>query len=301
MTDRLAGILPVLQTALADDGDFDLPSMERQIEFCIRAGADGLVFPVLGSEFMFLSDKERRDLVAFVVKHGAGRIPIIAGVAGASAAIAVEHAAHAAHAGANAVIAMPPYVAVATPDQIFAYFKRIAEAARIPVIIQHAPLGPGMNIAFLKRLLAEVEHINYIKEEMEPSAHHISELVEARIPGCWGIFGGGFCRWMMSELDRGATGFMPAVEIVDIHVQIWRAYQAGDKERAREIFNQITPLILLTQQLRLPLVKEILVRRGILTSGVLRQPGLPPLDQADHRELEVALAAASHLFISTEF
>jgi len=291
----------VLQTALADDGDFDLPSMERQIEFCIRAGADGLVFPVLGSEFMFLSDKERRDLVAFVVKHGAGRIPIIAGVAGTSAAIAVEQAAHAAHAGADAVIAMPPYVAVATPDQIFAYFKRTAEAARTPVIIQHAPLGPGMNIAFLKRLLAEVEHINYIKEEMEPSAHHISELVEARIPGCWGIFGGGFCRWMMSELDRGATGFMPAVEIVDIHVQIWRAYQAGDKERAREIFNQIAPLILLTQQLRLPLVKEILVRRGILTNGALRQPGLPPLDQADHRELEVALAAASHLFISTEF
>ena len=301
MNDRLAGILPVVQTALTDDGDFDLPSMERQIEFCIRAGADGLVFPVLGSEFMFLSDNERRDLVAFIVKHGAGRIPIIAGVAGPSAAIAVEQAAHAGHVGADAVIAMPPYVAVASPEQIFAYFKRIAEAARIPVIIQHAPQGPGMTIAFLKRLLAEVAHINYIKEEMDPSAHHISELVAARIPGCWGIFGGGFCRWMMSELDRGATGFMPAVDIVDIHVQIWRAWQAGDKTRAREIFNQIAPLILLTQQLRLPLVKEILARRGILTSSALRQPGLPPLDEADHRELDAALAALSHLFIKTEF
>ncbi len=301
MTDRLAGILPVLQTALADDGDFDLPSMERQIEFCIRAGADGLVFPVLGSEFMFLSDNERRDLVSFIVNHAAGRIPIIAGVAGASAAIAVEQAAHAAHVGADAVIAMPPYVAVAAPDQIFAYFKRIAEAAQIPVIIQHAPLGPGMNVDFLKRLLAEVNNINYIKEEMDPSAHHISELVAARIPGCWGIFGGGFCRWMMSELDRGATGFMPAVEIVDIHVRIWRAWQAGEKDHARDIFNQIAPLILLTQQLRLPLVKEILLRRGILTSAALRQPGLPPLDEADHRELDLALAALSHLFISTEF
>lgn len=300
MNDRLAGILPVLQTALADDGEFDLAGMERQIEFCIRAGADGLVFPVLGSEFMFLSDQERRDLVAFVVKHGAGRIPIIAGVAGASAAIAVEQAAHAAHVGADAVIAMPPYVAVASSDQIFDYFKRIAEAARMPVIIQHAPLGPGINIAFLKRLLADVEHINYIKEEMDPSAHHISELVAARIPGCWGIFGGGFCRWMMSELDRGATGFMPAVEIVDIHVRIWRAYQAGDKDRAREIFNQIAPLILLTQQLKLPLVKEILRRRGILTGSALRQPGLPPLDEDDHRELDDTLAAVSHLFISPE-
>ena len=301
MTDRLAGILPVLQTALDDDGAFDMASMARQIEFCIGAGADGLVYPVLGSEFMFLSDQERRDLVAFVVKQGAGRIAIIAGVAGASAAIAVEQAAHAADVGADAVIAMPPYVAVASPEQIFDYFKRIAEAARIPVIIQHAPLGPGMNIAFLKRLLAEVAHINYIKEEMDPSAHHISELVAARIPGCWGIFGGGFCRWMMSELDRGATGFMPAVEIVDIHVQIWRAYQAGDKDRAREIFNRIAPLILLTQQLKLPLVKEILARRGILTSSALRQPGLPPLDEADQRELDATLAAVSDLFMSTGF
>ena len=299
MKDRLAGILPVVQTALTDNGNMDLASMARQIEFCIRAGADGLVFPVLGSEFMFLSDNERRDLVAFIVNHAAGRIPFIAGVAGASTAIAVEQAAHAAQVGADAVIAMPPYVAVASPDQIFDYFKCIAGAAQIPVIIQHAPLGPGMNIAFLKRLLAEVENINYIKEEMDPSAHHISELVEARIPDCCGIFGGGFCRWMMSELDRGATGFMPAVEIVDIHVQIWRAYQAGDKTRAREIFNQIAPLILLTMNLRLPIVKEILARRGILTSSALRQPGLPPLDQADHQELDAALAAVSHLFINT--
>ena len=115
MIDRLAGIMPVLQTALTADGDLDLTGMQRQIEFCIRAGADGLVFPVLGSEFMFLSDNERRDLVAFVVKHADGRIPIVAGVAGASAAIAVEQAAHASHVGADAVIAMPPYVAVAVP------------------------------------------------------------------------------------------------------------------------------------------------------------------------------------------
>ena len=301
MTERLAGILPVVQTALDEDDAFDWASMERQIEFCLRAGADGLVFPVLGSEFIFLSDQERRELLGFIVNHAAGRLPVIAGVAGASAAIAVEQAAHAAHVGADAVIAMPPYVAVAAPAQIFDYFKRIAAAAQLPVIIQHAPLGPGMDIAFLKRLLAEVENINYIKEEMDPSAHHISELVAARIPGCWGIFGGGFCRWMLSELDRGATGFMPAVEIVDIHVRIWRAYQAGDEARAREIFNQIAPLILLNLNLRLPLVKEILVRRGILTSSALRQPGLRPLDAADRRELDQALATVSHLFINTDF
>ena len=157
-----------------------------------------------------------------------------------------------------------------------------------------------MNIAFLKRLLAEVENIHFIKEEMEPSAHNISQLVEAQIPGCWGIHGGGFCRWMMSELDRGATGFMPSVEIVDIHVQIWRAYQSGAVERARDIYNLISPLILMNLNLFLPVVKEILVRRGIFSSSRMRQPGIPPLDKADHCELDVTLAAISHLFIDND-
>ena len=143
-----------------------------------------------------------------------------------------------------------------------------------------------MNVAFLKRLLAEVDNIHYIKEEMEPSAHNISELVDAEIPGCWGIFGGGFCRWMMSELDRGATGFMPSVEIVDIHVQIWNAYQAGDAVRAREIFNLIAPLILLNLNLNLPIVKEILVRRGILTSSAMRQP------RASHRWIQPIITSS---------
>lgn len=298
MISRLEGILPVVQTAFYDSGDIDQASMERQIEFCLMAGANGLVYPVLGSEFMFLSDNERRSLVAFIVKHVAGRLPVIAGVAGASTAIAVEQAEHAQDIGADAVIAMPPYVSIATPDQIFQYFQRIAEAAKLPVIIQHSPKGPGMNVAFLKRLLAEVENIHYIKEEMEPSAHNISELVEARIPGCWGIHGGGFCRWMMSELDRGATGFMPSVEIVDIHVKIWQAYQSGAVDRAREIYNLVAPLILMNLNLFLPIVKEILVRRGILTSSQMRQPGIPPLDAADHRELDAVLAAISHLFIN---
>ena len=296
----MEGILPVVQTAFDHDGEIDHASMERQVEFCLRAGADGLVYPVLGSEFMFLSDDERRSLVAFLVKCANGRIPIIAGVAGASTAIAVEQAAHARDVGADAVIAMPPYVVVATLDQIFEYFQRIAEAAQLPVIIQHSPKGPGMNIAFLKRLLAEVENIHYIKEEMEPSAHNISELVDAGIPGCWGIHGGGFCRWMMSELERGATGFMPSVEIADVHVKIWRAYRSGEVERAREIFNLVAPLILLNLNLFLPAVKEILVRRGILTSNRMRQPGIPALDEADMRELDAALAPVRHLFIDAE-
>lgn len=299
MTQRIQGILPVVQTPLMDDGQLDTDSLVRQIDFCVAAQAGAVVFPVLASEFIYLSDAERQQLVEVVVKAADGRIPVIAGVAGAAQAIAVEHANHARLVGADAVVAMPPYMSVAAPDEIFAYYRAIAEAAQMPVVIQHAPAGPGIDTAFLKRLLSEVEHVRYIKEEMTPSAHHIEELVSANLPECWGIFGGGWCRWMMSELERGTTGFMPSVEIVDIHVQIWKAYQAGDKDKAREIFNQITPLIHINLNMGLPAVKEILVRRGIIKSNKVRQPGIRAMDEADYHELDAALALVEHLFTTT--
>ena len=105
----------MVQTALAAGGELDMESMERQVSFCIEADAHGLVYPVLGSEFQFLSDGERRSLLEAVVSAAAGEIPVIAGVAGPSWKVAAEHAGFARNTGAAAVIAMPPYIAVATP------------------------------------------------------------------------------------------------------------------------------------------------------------------------------------------
>ena len=295
--DRIQGILPVVQTALTDDGMLDEQSMETQVEFCIEAAAHGIVYPVLGSEYQFLSDKERQHLVEVVVGAAAGAIPVIAGVASSSTAAATEHAAHASRAGASAVIAMPPFISVASPDEIFEYYRAIASAADMPVIIQHAAAGPGVDAEFLKKLLSDVDQVRYIKEEMDPSAHNISSLLAADIPDCWGVFGGGWCRWMMSELERGANGFMPSVEVVDIHMQIWDAFQSGNRVEARRIFDLLAPFIHLTFNLGLPFVKQALVHRGIIRSARMRQPGSVPLDEADLRELEAVIGKIEPLFM----
>jgi len=44
---------------LTDTGALDLESLQREVEFCIAAGAHGLVAPVNASEFWTLSDQER--------------------------------------------------------------------------------------------------------------------------------------------------------------------------------------------------------------------------------------------------
>jgi len=286
------GIFPVLQTPLTKDGELDINSLKREVNFCIQAGAHGLVFPVLGSEFQFLTEDERHRLVEIVVSEANGRIPVVVGVAGQNKAEAVIHAKHAYQIQADAVIALPP--SAGTLEEIKDYYKVIAQTAQRPVFIQHT--HAGMDSSFLQSLLDEIEFVSYIKEESYPSAHQISAVIEKVGDSCLGVFGGAHGRWMLSELHRGASGFMPAVEAVDVHVQIWEAYQSGNEAGARMIFNQLLPLINLITLLGLCVCKEVLIMRGVFESAVMRIPESLSLDAEDRRELEIIIEDLKPLF-----
>ena len=176
----------------------------------------------------------------------------------------------------------------------FSVDEAIAAAAGRPVFLQHT--AGGLSAGFMSELFAEVEQIDYLKEEQQPSAHQISAVIEQVQEGCLGVFGGGHGRWMLSELRRGASGFMPAAEAIDVHVQIWDAYQAGDERRARDIFNVLLPQINLIMAIGLNVCKEILVRRGVLKSSRMRQPGSAVMDKEDGRELEMIMADLAPYF-----
>ena len=289
----LRGIFPVVQTPFDDQGNVDTGGLIRQVEFCRQAGAHGMVYPVLASEFQLLTDGERRNALERVLKTAEGRIPVVAGVAATSSQGAAEYAAHAAANGADAVIALPPYVGELGPDDVFHYYEQISNAAQIPVFLQDAP--PGLPVARIMELLQQIEHLSYVKEENEPSAHNISTLIEGLGDTCQGVFGGAWCRWMMSELDRGAHGFMPSVEIVDVHVRIWDLHHAGERQAARDLYDRLLPFINLGFCLGLSVIKELLVRRGIIANSHTRRTGLPTLDAYDCRELDIVLGRIDDL------
>ena len=57
----------------------DEKSVRSQVDFCVKAGSHGIVVPVNASEFIVLSDEERKDIIRFTVEQAAGRVPVIAG------------------------------------------------------------------------------------------------------------------------------------------------------------------------------------------------------------------------------
>jgi 4-hydroxy-tetrahydrodipicolinate synthase len=290
------GVFTILCTPFAETGSLDEESLRREVEFCIQCGAHGLVAPVNASEFTSLSDEERRRVVEIVVQGTAGLAPVVAGVAGLSAEVAAMFARHAQEVGADALMAMPPYVRKASSEEIYTYYAAISSASALPIFIQNyvAPIGTPMTAAFMARLLREIEHVDYVKEETIPAPHVMTELFREAGNSLKGVMGGMAGRYLLNEYDRGACGTMPACEITDVHVQLWEALDSGDRPRAKEIYYRMLPLLNIEHMYGAAIYKAVLVRRGVFRSARLR--GGIPLDEVDELELAGILAEMRDLF-----
>jgi 4-hydroxy-tetrahydrodipicolinate synthase len=291
------GIFTIPVTPFRPDGTIDVAGFRRVIEFSIECGAHGLVYPVNASEWYHLSDAERFELTEVLMEQNAGRLPVVVGVTAATAEIAARFAEHARRHGADAVIAMPPHVrrAPLAEEVLFDYYRRIAEAARLPVFVQNwtAPIGTPMSSSFLLRLCREIEYVDYIKEETEPSTARITELVQQNEGSVKGIFGGAGGRYLIEEYRRGVSGNMPGCHLTDVVVTFWNALEAGDEARAMHIYKEMAPIFFFEAQLP-GAYKEVLYRRGVIGCPLRRNAG-SPLDEISARYLDEILAALEPL------
>jgi dihydrodipicolinate synthase/N-acetylneuraminate lyase len=298
MASQWRGVFTIPVTPFDAQGDVDEQSLERCIHFCVDAGAHGIVAPVNASEAPFLSDDERKRVAEVVVATAARRAPVVIGVSGVTTRQSVELARHASQAGADAVMAMPPYVKKASPLEIMDFYQQVARVTKLPVFIQNyaPPLGTPMSARFMADLVQQIDGVEYVKEETTEAAHVMTELLSLAGPRLKGIMGGMAGRYLFNEFQRGACGTMPACEVTDVDVQIWNTLESGDLVRARQIHNRLIPLLNIEAMYGAALYKEVLKRRGIIAHAVMRGPGVVTLDTFDHRELDTILEDVGELF-----
>jgi 4-hydroxy-tetrahydrodipicolinate synthase len=291
------GIFTIPSTPFRETGELDIPSFERVIDFCVDCGAHGLVFPVNASEWIHLSDDERFQLTEVLVERNRGRVPAIIGVAAATQELAARFAAHAREIGADGVIAMPPHIRrrPLSQDVIFDYYRAIAKAARLPVFIQNwaGPQGTDMPASFLLRLCREIEYVEYIKEETEPSTLKLTEVVNGNEGFVKGFFGGSGGRYLIEEHRRGIDGNMPGCHVTDVVVAFWNALERGDECAALRIYKDMAPLFFFETQLD-GAYKEVLFRRGVIDCPKKRN-GKSRLDEIGSRYLDDILRQLSPL------
>ena len=290
---RFRGVFTIPPTPFDDAGQVDERSLRRCVEFCVRAGAHGIVAPVNASESFTLTDDERLLVTDVVVGQTAGRVPVVIGVSGPSQAASELYAREAARSGADAVLAMPPFARRLTPAEIVDFYAAVARAADgLPVWIQNeaAFVGTPMDAAFLASICREIPSVAYVKEETAYAPQVMARLLSLAPDHVKGIMGGMAGRYLLDEFARGACGTMPACEVTDAHVLVWDALERGDLEEARRLHRQLLPLLSYEELYFFAVFKEILVRRGVIASARCRVPGAAVLDHENHRELDRLLA-----------
>lgn len=121
------------------NGELDLETLKRLVEWQISEGTAGLVPVGTTGESPTLSHAEHETVVTEVVKAAAGRVPVIAGAGSNNTLESLRLAQHAQSVGADAVLVVTPYYNKPTQRGLIAHFTAIHDATDLPIIIYNIP------------------------------------------------------------------------------------------------------------------------------------------------------------------
>lgn len=280
----LTGVMPIAPVPFQSNGDLDLEGMRRVLDCMIDQGVDAICILANYSEQFLLSDEERSKLLALSLDHVAGRVPVIVTVSHFSTRLAAERGRAAAAAGAAMLMMMPPYhgaLLKADEGGMIEHFQQVAEAARIPIMVQDAPLsGVTLSVPFLTRLAREVPLAAYFKIEVPGTAAKLRALIAAGGAAIQGPYDGEESITLMADLDAGATGTMPSALLPDLIKPVVTLHRAGKRTEAAAAYAKILPLINYeNRQCGLRATKTVMMAGGVIKSDAVRHP-LTPLDPA---------------------
>ena len=288
------GVYLIAVTPFKDNGELDLESTDRMVDFYLEKGATGLTILGILGEATKLTAAESGLFVQRVLARVAGRVPVVVGASAPGFAPMKELTQNVMAMGASGVMVAPPH-SVRTDDQITAYFDMVNETLGpdVPWCLQDHPVSTGvqMSTSVIMRILKSSPNCVMLKHEDTPGLAKLGAIRAAsergdiqRVSILTGNGGGLF---LPEELTRGADGAMTGFAYPEMMVDVVKAHANGDIERAHDIFDAYLPLARYEQQpgIGLAVRKHLMAARGAIASTTVRKPG-PKLSTADLADIE---------------
>jgi 4-hydroxy-tetrahydrodipicolinate synthase len=196
------GVFPYLVSPVDAAGEVKGEVLAKLCDDLVAAGVHGLT--PLGStgEFAYLSRAQKRRVVEVVVAAARARVPVVAGVAATTTADAVSQAREFERLGCAGILAILEAYFPLSDEGVYAYFKSIAEAVSVPVVLYTNPSfqRSDLSLPVIERL-SRVPNIRYIKDASVNTGRLLSILnrvegrmqvfaASAHIPACVMLIGG---------------------------------------------------------------------------------------------------------------
>ena len=196
------GVFPYLVSPVDEKGEVKADVLAKLCDDLIKAGVHGLT--PLGStgEFAYLTWAQRRRIVEVVIDAAKGRVPVVAGVASTTVADAVMQAREFERLGATGILAILEAYFPLSDDGVFSYFKAIADAVALPVVLYTNPnfQRSDLSLPVIDRL-SRIDNVRYIKDASFNTGRLLSIInrvegrmrvfaASAHIPACVMLIGG---------------------------------------------------------------------------------------------------------------
>ncbi|MBC9205839.1 dihydrodipicolinate synthase family protein [Roseomonas aerophila] len=273
------GVFPIAPTPFHADGRVDEASVDRMTDFYLECGSTGMTVLGVMGEAPKLDGTESLALAKQFIKR-ASSIPVVVGVTAPGFAAMQTLARASMDAGAAGVMIAPPNT-LRTDDQIVGYYRQAVEAigSDIPFVVQDFPqtFSVVMTPGVLRRIIEENSSCVMVKHEDWPGLEKISALRKFEKEGMRrvSILCGNGGMFLDFEVERGADGAMTGYAFPDMLVDIVKLTQAGERDKAHDLFDAHLPLLRYEQQqgtTGLAVRKYVMARRGIIASDAQRKP-----------------------------
>lgn len=287
---ELHGLLSALSTPFAPGGDeVDESVLRDLVERTVAGGVHGLIPNGSTGEFTTLSHDERRRVTEIVIDQAGGRVPVIPQIGALTIKETVALAKHAEQAGAAAVMAVSPFYEPLDVEETCDFFRKVAGALSIPMMIYNIPVATGVNLlpAQVAGLAREVDQIQYVKDtsfdfsQASELIHEYGDVVKT--------FVGMDTLYFATLLVGGAGAVNGAANLITPElVAIYDAVQAGDLPGARAKWDLVYPIMkFLTSGPYAQGVKGA----SAIAGHPLGEPRAPlhPMDEERRDEIESAL------------
>jgi 4-hydroxy-2-oxoglutarate aldolase len=289
---NLRGVLLPITTPFNSEG-VDHNALRANLDRWATTGIAGYV--VLGStgERVHVDEREYLEVLETAREVVPGSMSLIAGAGQQSTVGTIKEIERAAAAGADAVLVITPHFYRSAINQhvLISYYRSVADAARVPLLLYSMPPLTGIKIE--PETIARLsEHPNIIGvKDSSNDVAGFSETVRL-CPFEFAVMTGNGTVFL-DALQAGATGAILAVgcAVPEICVEIFRAFKAGDLERAATLQSPLTPLAAaVTTRFGIGGLKFALDLAGY-RGGPVRAPLQPP-DESARAEIATLLKAS---------
>lgn len=280
---HFTGVIAVVPTPFDEAGRIDEASLERLIGYYCSLGLQGLTIMGVMGEGSKLSAPESQHLMRRIFAIAGGQIPLIVGATNTNDDALVALTEEAMSLGAAGVMISPkPGLPPADDTAVQAYFAEICRrlGPDVPICVQDYPPASGVRISAqgLADMFKSLPQLGMVKLEDNPNLAKLTQALclfnEGPSPRP-SVFVGNNALYTELELARGADGIMTGFAFPEMLQEMYRLQQAGDAEAVARLFQTYLPLIRYESQPGVGLAarKYVLMRRGLLATAKLRDPG----------------------------